>query len=114
MLQLRHSLPIAQGEVMKIQAVITPKAGVPNAAFGPHLVGEERAVWASYEAGILREMYFQPDPVVVTLVFEATSKADVLAHLGDYPMVKAGLLDVEVNELGPWLPLRYLFGPQAS
>ena len=99
---------------MKILAIITPKPGVAPAAFQPHMVAEERAVWASYEAGALREMYFQPEPIVVTLIFEAATKAEVVDHLADYPMVKAGLLDIALAELSPWVPLKQLFGPQAG
>ncbi len=58
-------------------------------------------------------MYFQPDPITVTLVFEAPDADSVSARLAEYPMVAAGLLDIRVVQLGPWVPLKALFRPDA-
>jgi hypothetical protein len=96
---------------MKLQATLTAKLGIDPTAFAPYFVEEERHVWADYETGFLREMYFQPDPITVTLIFEATDPSAVTARLGTYPMVAAGLLDVRVVQLGPWVPLKALFRP---
>jgi len=98
---------------MKMQATLTPKPGIDPAAFAPHVVEEERHVWRDYAAGFIREMYFQPDPITVTLVFEAPDASTVNARLADYPMVAAGLLDIRVTQLGPWLPLKALFRADA-
>lgn len=98
---------------MKLQATLTPKSGIDASAFAPHVVEEERHVWRDYEAGFIREMYFQPDPITVTLVFEAIDAAAVSSRLAAYPMVAAGLFDVAVVQLGPWAPLKALFRPDA-
>lgn len=99
---------------MRIMAFLTPKPdpGGDGAAFERHLVAEERAVWAAYRAGTLREMDFQPDPTAVTLVFEAADPRAVEVELAAFPMVRAGLLDVRTVALGPWLPLEALFERQ--
>ncbi len=94
---------------MKILALLTPRAGKGPADFQPHMVVEEQAVWAAYKAGVIREMYFQPEPIAVSLVFEAASHAAVEAELAKFPMVKAGLLARYLVTLGPWLPLEALF-----
>ncbi len=94
---------------MKLQATLTPKTSVEPEAFGAYMVDEEKQVWADYEAGFLREMYFQAEPVTVTLVFEAPNKSSVSTRLAQYPMVGAGLLDIRIVELGPWLPMKALF-----
>jgi len=99
--------------VMKILAILTPASGKNFSDLSPHLVAEERAVWADYETGFLREMYFQPDPVTVTLIVEAQGEAAVRERLASYPMVAAGLLDIRVIQLGPWLPLKALFRSDA-
>lgn len=98
---------------MKILVLLTPASGRTPADFAPHIAAEERAVWSDYETGFLREMYFQPDPVAVTLIFEAPDTNVVSARLASYPMVAAGLLDMRIVQLGPWLPLKALFRPDA-
>lgn len=97
---------------MKTLVLLTPAAGKTAADFAPLLVAEERAVWAAYRAGTLREMYFQPDPVAVTLVFEAADHAAVHATLAGFSMVAAGLLDIRIVTLGPWVPLEHLFAAE--
>jgi hypothetical protein len=97
---------------MKIMASITLRPGVDRAATQPFIVAEEEHVWADFVAGRLREMYFQDDPVVVTLIFEAAARAEVEGWLAAYPMVAAGLFDIELRELGPWWPLKALFRPE--
>lgn len=94
---------------MKILALLTPVAGKTGADFQPLMVAEEKAVWALYRAGTLREMYFQPDPVIVSLVFEAGNPTEVDAALQSFPMVQAGLLEIQIVTLGPWMPLEALF-----
>lgn len=94
---------------MKILASLTPVSGRTMADFQPLLVAEEKAVWAAYRDGRLREFYFQPEPLTVTLVFEAPGHADVQTVLDGFPMIQAGLLDVRLVTLGPWLPLEALF-----
>ncbi len=96
---------------MKILALLTPKPDKTPADFQPLFVAEEKAVWAAYRAGTLREMYFQPEPIAVSLVFEAGGTAEVEAVLRTFPMIEAGLLDIRMVTLGPWMPLEALFDP---
>ncbi|PXW14655.1 hypothetical protein SAMN05445871_4968 [Paraburkholderia caballeronis] len=97
---------------MKFLALLTPTAQRTLAEFGPYLVEEEQVVWESYRTGSLREFYFQPSPPVVSLVYEAENAAAVDAELDLLPMIKAGLLDRRVVQLGPWLPLEVVFDKQ--
>ena len=97
---------------MKIMALLTMTADAGRDAFGPLLVPEEQALWASYRQGALREWYFQPEPLAVTLIYEAADTAAVEAEIDSLPMVKAGLLDRQIVTLGPWAPLEVLFDPQ--
>ncbi len=94
---------------MKILALLTPAAGKTPADFGPLVVAEERAAWAAYRAGTIRELHFQPEPLTVSLVFEAASQGEVETALKAFPMVKAGLLDIRLVTLGPWTMLETLF-----
>jgi hypothetical protein len=96
---------------MKIIALLTPAAGKTPADFAPYVLAEEQALWPMYADGRVREMYFQPEPLAVSLVFEAATRADVETALNVLPMVSAGLFDVKTVVLGPWLPMRALFDP---
>ena len=96
---------------MKYLALLTPVAGRSMGDFQPHILAEEKVVWAMYAAGVIRELYFQPEPLRVSLVFEATGNAQVEAHLATLPMIKAGLLAADVIALGPWLMFEELFDP---
>jgi hypothetical protein len=94
---------------MKFLTLLTPAANRTLAEFTPLLVEEEQILWAAYREGRLREFYFQPAPLVITLVYEAADEAAVNAELDALPMIKAGLLDRQVITLGPWLPLEIIF-----
>ena len=94
---------------MKYLALLTPTSTAKREDFGPLMIAEEKIVWAAYCAGRLREFYIQPNPTVVSLIFEAPDRAAVDADLDLLPMMKAGLLDRRVVEMGPWQPLEALF-----
>ena len=94
---------------MKILALLTPAAGKTLADFGPLVVAEEKAAWAAFRAGTIRDIHFQPEPLTVSLVFEAVDHAMVETALKAFPMVAAGLLDTRLVTLGPWTTLEALF-----
>lgn len=99
---------------MKIQATLTPKTSVSTEDFLPYVIDEEKIVWELYAEGTLREMYFQSEPVVVNLTFEAKDKNVVTETLKRLPMVEAQLFDIQLNHLGPWLPLAALFAAESK
>lgn len=94
---------------MKFMALLTPTAQRSREEFEPHKVEEEIHLWLSYRDGYLREFYFQPQPTVITLIYEVESAVAVIAELDSLPMVKTGLLDRQVVHLGPWIPLEDIF-----
>lgn len=94
---------------MKILALLTPAAGKALEDFRPLVVAEEQALWPMYREGLVRDMHFQPEPLTVALTFEAAGKPEAEAALGRLPMIQAGLLDVRLVALGPWLPVEALF-----
>jgi hypothetical protein len=99
---------------MRFLAILNPKAHATEADFRRHSLEEEKRVWALYSGDVIRQMYFQPEPIRVALVFEAASADEVRGHVDTFPMVQARLFDVDVMHLGPWLPIAALFGPQAG
>ena len=97
---------------MKFLAILEPVAGKTSTDFAPFAVAEGIAVWNAYRVGQLREMYLQPEPLVVTLVIEAFDSADVHSTLATLPFVAQHLLDARVVTLGPWLPWEKMFAPE--
>lgn len=94
---------------MKILVILTPKEGKTRDDFAPFFVDEAKAVWSSYKNGDLREFYFQQSPLVVTLIYEAIDLHSVNIEVDSLPMVEFGLLDRQVIQLGPLLPLEAIF-----
>jgi hypothetical protein len=94
---------------MKILALLTPDADKRTTESAAHVVDEEVALWPLYKQGLVREMYFQPEPIAVRLVFEAPSLKEVEAALEGLPLVRANLFDVRLVQLGPWANLEVLF-----
>ncbi len=99
---------------MKFIALLTPRPGRRQDQFLRLSVDEERRVWQLYTRDVIRQMYFQPEPLRVSLEFEADSSEAVHEHLASLPMVEADLFHIDVVRLGPWLPLTALFGTEAS
>ena len=94
---------------MKFLVLLTPMAGKSQEEFAPHAISETIAVWSAYSAGHLREFYFSPDPVIVTLIYELPDHAAVARELDSLPMVTGGLLDRQIVALGPLPQFAVLF-----
>ncbi|MGD0107496.1 MAG: hypothetical protein ABSC06_26175 [Rhodopila sp.] len=94
---------------MKYLALLTPVAGKTPADFGPHMIAEVKSVWDGYASGSLREIYFSPTPLVITLIYELPDIAAVHSALDGLPMIEAGLLERNVVQLGPFLQFHTLF-----
>lgn len=99
---------------MKILAILTPSAAANLTSMGALRVKEERVLWPLYTSGVVREMYFDDDPIRITFVMEAASLAEAHRHLSTLPLVEAGLLQIDSYPLKPWLPLENLFAPESE
>ncbi|GBR09659.1 hypothetical protein [Gluconobacter frateurii] len=94
---------------MKYLVLLTPVAGKTPDQFAAHMVAEIKHVWESYTAGELREFYFSPDPQAVTLIYEMADRAAVEREVTSLPLIKAGLLDAQIVQLGSFPQLSVLF-----
>jgi hypothetical protein len=94
---------------MKYLVLLTPAAGKTAGDFGPHKIAEVNSVWAAYNSGALREFYASPSPTAVTLIYEVPDRAALSLELEKLPMIRAGLLDRQIVQLGPFLQLAALF-----
>lgn len=96
---------------MQIIAILSPAIGVGPEAIKAHAVEENRAVWALYRSGSLRDMHFRTDRPGAVFRLEAASTDEANAMLANLPMIQMGLLVPELIPVGPFIPLENLFAP---
>jgi len=99
---------------MKFLVLLTPAAGRDPAEFKSYAVAEMQAVWHDYKAGALREIYFSPSPVIVSVIYETSARDELETLVARLPMVEAGLLSVQIIEMGPMHSFEVLFAPTAA
>jgi len=99
---------------MKFLVLLTPVAGRDSAEFKHYAVAEMQAVWHDYKAGALREIYFSPSPVIVSVIYETSARDELETLVSRLPMVEAGLLTVQIIEMGPMHSFEVLFSPKAA
>jgi hypothetical protein len=94
---------------MKILALERETPGHTNDDFAPHLRAEAERVWALYQDGLIRELYFRADRSEAILVLECADLDEARAALGSLPLVQAGLIDFELIPLRPYPGFARLF-----
>ena len=84
-----------------------------EAAFTPELLrAEAERVWRLQQAGTVREIYFTGAGEAV-LVLEAASVAVARRTLATLPLVRARLIEFELDELRAYTGYARLFAPHA-
>ncbi len=96
---------------MKILCLDRPKPGATFEKYQPHLLDEVRHSWAAYKNGLVREIYFRQDRPGVAIMVEAASVDEAKKAFADFPLVKAGLIDMEAIPLGAFVNWELLFSP---
>ena len=94
---------------MKILAIEHESEGAAPEAFRPLLADEARCVWELYQAGLVRECYFQAERDCAVLVLECASPGDAAAVLARLPLVQAGLISFEIIPLRAYPGFARLF-----
>ena len=87
---------------MKIVAIATRKQDAKPEAFAPHLEAEANAALALYRDEFIREIYSRTDGKGAVVVLECNDIAHAERVLAQLPMVKAGLLSVELYGVKPY------------
>ena len=87
---------------MKIVAIATRKQDAKPEAFAPYLEAESNAVMALYRDEIVREIYSRTDGKGAVVVFECNDVAHAERLVAQLPLVKAGLLSVEIYGVKPY------------
>ena len=94
---------------MKMLAISHTPENVTPAQFVPHLHSESLGVWKLMQADILREIYFRSNHQGVILVLECASEDEARNALASLPLVKEGIITVELIPLIPYDGLSILF-----
>lgn len=96
-------------QTMKILALLNVTDAANPERIKPHIVPENKMVWELYKSGLIREMYFRADSKGAVLVLEAPELPKAEAVMQDLPMVKEGLLIVQLIQLNPFTQLEFAF-----
>lgn len=94
---------------MKLLAIMRPAAGtdVREALLARARV-ELAGLWTLYGDGVVREMYSPGGPGAV-LVLEAASVEEARQRLGELPLLRDQVMELELMELHPFLAWQMLF-----
>ena len=85
---------------MKIIIVAT-RTGDPD-AIAPLLQGEAKKALKLVASDFIREIYSRKDGEGAILVVEASGAEEARERLQSLPLVQAGLLSLDVHEVGPY------------
>jgi muconolactone delta-isomerase len=100
--------------ILAIERELTP----PGASVPPDLYRQEAAVvWALQKQGIIRDIWFTTQGRNAVVMLECPDAAGARRHLATLPLVRAGMIDFTVHELGAYDGYERLFspgGPQAA
>jgi hypothetical protein len=94
---------------MKILALIDIARGADMHQVRSNLEQELRESWRLYADGTLREAYATATPTRVVFVLEARDVDDARARFAPMPLVAAGLVTIEFEELRPFINWSALF-----
>lgn len=94
---------------MKILAIEREKPNTSSEDFKPHLKAEAYHAWELYQAGVIRELYFDQALHNAVLILECPDIQAAHQILQTLPLVKAGLITFEVIALEPYSGFSRLF-----
>ncbi len=94
---------------MKILAIEKDVPGVDNEKFKPFHQAEAQRVWELYQAGVIREMYFQAEQSRAVLVLECSNGGEASICLGSLPLVQQGLIAFDIIPLKAYPGFERLF-----
>jgi hypothetical protein len=96
---------------MKLLALERELSGATPEAFQPLLKPEAQRAWELYQAGVLRELYFNSESHTAVLVLECRDVAEARQVLAGLPLVENGLIEFEVIPLVAYTGFERLFAP---
>ena len=97
---------------MKVFVIAHRKKERKPEDFQPLVEAEDRRTFEYYRDGLLREVYSRSDGQGAIGVLECDSMDHARRLIADLPMVKAGLLDVDIYGAAPYRAIAQLAGQQ--
>jgi hypothetical protein len=98
-----------EGGHMQLIAVLRVKPGATEQQQVPLRKPEASKVWELMVADVVRSIHFIPGPGAL-LHLEAKDDAEAQAYINHLPMVRAGVVSIELLPLRPFTGLEALFG----
>ena len=94
---------------MQVLALMSAAAGRQVADFDPYQELEEPRVWALYAENAIRQMWYRTDQIGAIAMLEAGSLEAATEIVHSLPMIRDGLLEVELVPLAPFTGIEALF-----
>jgi muconolactone delta-isomerase len=92
--------------ILAIERELTP----PGAAVPPDLYRQEAAqVWALQKAGVVRDIWFTVQGRNAIVMLECPDATEARRQLAALPLVRAGMIDFTLHELGTYDGFERLF-----
>ena len=99
---------------MKMLCLDRPLPGATFEKYQPHLQNEVLHVWQAYKNGIVREIYSRQDRPGVAIILECANVDEAKKAFATFPLVKAGLIEMDIIPLGPFVNWEMLFASLAN
>lgn len=87
---------------MKLIVIAHRSQKVPPDELAKHLPAEGKRALQFVAEDFVREIYSRKDGKGAVLILEAESEAAARAKLADLPLVKLGMLDLDIYPVGPY------------
>jgi len=94
---------------VKILAIEKETHPATSNDYAPHLKDEAAQVWALYQAGVIREIYFRQDRPEAVLVLECADDEEARQALSTLPLVQERLITFDLIPLRPYPGLARLW-----
>ena len=94
---------------MKLLALEKEYPGIEADRFLPHLHSEAARIWELYQAGVIRELYFNQEQHTAVLMLECDDVDAARAVLNTLPLVIEGMIQFEIIPLIPYSGFARLF-----
>ena len=94
---------------MQYLAVLKVKPETKGEQLGPLMKPEAAKAWEMTTSGALRSIHYIKGPAGAVLMFEAAAEKEVSTLVGELPLVRAGLVSVEILSLVPYAGFASLF-----
>ena len=97
---------------MKILVVSTFVPEATQEKLQQHMKAEVAMAWKYYTEGYIRDWSLRQDRGGAAISVECASVEEAKKLFSEFPLAKAGLMQLEFIPLGPFLPIATLFANQ--